>query len=135
VNPVVIGDRPCSEKAGRKRALKLFPYIGPCEVCAHPMAERHHKDGNTANNARGNIAALCRRCHMEADGRIEAAREMMRQIRVIGIVAAAQEKLSRTHCKRGHPLSGENLFITSGGSRGCKECRRIHSRDSRARNR
>jgi len=45
-----------------------------------------------------------------------------------GIAAAAVEKRSRTHCKRGHALSGQNLFITSAGSRGCKECRKIHKR-------
>lgn len=43
-----------------------------------------------------------------------------------GIAAAATARRSRTECKRGHPLSGENLFITSAGGRGCKQCRRIH---------
>lgn len=42
------------------------------------------------------------------------------------IAAAAVARAARTHCKRGHPLSGENLFITSQGSRGCKECRKLH---------
>lgn len=45
-----------------------------------------------------------------------------------GIAAAATEKRNRTHCKRGHVLSGTNLFRTSAGSRGCKECRKIHKR-------
>lgn len=43
-----------------------------------------------------------------------------------GIAAAALARRSRTECKRGHPLSGANLFVTSQGSRGCKECRKIH---------
>lgn len=42
------------------------------------------------------------------------------------IAAAAAAKRSQANCKRGHPLSGENLFITAGGWRGCKECRKIH---------
>ncbi len=29
-----------------------------------------------------------------------------------------------THCKRGHPFTEENTFVTSEGERGCKECRR-----------
>lgn len=45
-----------------------------------------------------------------------------------GVAAARLKRLARTHCKRGHPLSGDNLFITSHGARGCKECRRIHKR-------
>lgn len=45
-----------------------------------------------------------------------------------GIEAAAAKRRARTHCKRGHPLSGFNLFLTSQGSRGCKECRKIHKR-------
>lgn len=34
--------------------------------------ERHHRDGDTANNEAANIAFLCRRCHMEIDGRLAA---------------------------------------------------------------
>ena len=30
---------------------------------------------------------------------------------------------SKTHCKRGHPLSGDNLFIELSGARKCKTCR------------
>ena len=35
-------------------------------------------------------------------------------------------------CSRNHPLSGDNLFLTSGGSRGCKACRRIHKATHRS---
>jgi len=43
-----------------------------------------------------------------------------------GVKSAAAAKRARPDCKRGHPLSGDNLFRTSNGSRGCKECRKIH---------
>lgn len=43
-----------------------------------------------------------------------------------GVAAAAFARKARTECKRGHPLSGENLFKTSSGARGCKACRRLH---------
>ena len=64
-----------SEKGGRKRALRLYPQIGPCAGCGNERADRHHKDGNTANNAPSNIEALCRRCHMEGDGRMVKVRQ------------------------------------------------------------
>ena len=50
-----------------------------------------------------------------------------------GIAAAALARKARPDCKRGHPLSGENLFITSSGGRGCKACRRIHKQAYRER--
>lgn len=28
----------------------------------------------------------------------------------------------RTHCKYGHPLSGDNLYVTPQGRRGCRTC-------------
>ena len=32
----------------------------------------------------------------------------------------------RTHCNYGHPFSGENLRIMSGGYRSCRECERTY---------
>lgn len=61
-----------SEKGGRKRALRMYPVIGPCSKCGAEKAERHHIDANTANNEPSNIEVLCRRCHMETDGRLDA---------------------------------------------------------------
>lgn len=52
-----------SKKVGRKRALRMYPDIGPCVRCGSPDAERHHIDENTSNNAPENIEALCRACH------------------------------------------------------------------------
>ena len=34
----------------------------------------------------------------------------------------------QTHCKRGHPLSGDNLYGRSDGHRDCRACNKIHSR-------
>lgn len=34
----------------------------------------------------------------------------------------------KTHCKRGHPLSGKNLFVCSAGLRHCNTCSRIRQR-------
>jgi hypothetical protein len=55
-------------KTGRCRAERWY-LPKPCEVCG-AESERHHKDGNTLNNETSNIAFLCRKHHMEADGRL-----------------------------------------------------------------
>lgn len=39
----------------------------------------------------------------------------------------------KTHCKRGHPLSGDNLMIGTGGRRRCRTCARLRSRAAYAR--
>jgi len=41
----------------------------------------------------------------------------------------------KTHCKRDHELSGDNLHITPRGARQCKECMRMHARNAKARKR
>lgn len=41
------------------------------------------------------------------------------------ISAAAAKKLAATHCKRGHPLSGENLHLYKGKIRVCKTCKNL----------
>ena len=53
----------------RSRAQKKFS-LHACELCGANATDRHHKDGDTGNNARSNIARLCRRCHMSVDGRL-----------------------------------------------------------------
>ena len=34
-------------------------------------------------------------------------------------------KEKQTHCKRGHPLSGDNLYTSKDGYRHCKTCHKI----------
>ena len=51
--------------------------------------------------------------------------------------AAAQKrkgcvKRSQTHCKFGHPLSGENLYLTLKGYRVCRKCHRERSENPAA---
>lgn len=66
-----------SDNAGRQRAQSKFK-IGPCEKCGDPGVDRHHKDGNTRNNSKKNVSILCRRCHMELDGRLEKLKKIPR---------------------------------------------------------
>lgn len=44
-------------------------------------------------------------------------------------------RFHKTHCKAGHPYSGENLYIDTRGGRQCRECRRAAVRRSRAKRR
>lgn len=60
-----------SKEVGHARARALVPDLGDCEDCGKPAMDRHHIDDNPANNSPGNIAILCRRCHMVRDGRLE----------------------------------------------------------------
>ena len=53
----------------RNRAQRRYP-LGPCEDCGKQGIDRHHKDEDTGNNVPENIAILCRRCHMQRDGRL-----------------------------------------------------------------
>lgn len=34
----------------------------------------------------------------------------------------------KTHCKRGHPLRGKNLYVNPRGSRICRKCQLMHGR-------
>ena len=118
-----------STDGGRSRALRMYPDIPPCEMCGDADSERHHRDGNTANNAESNIQFLCRHCHMTVDGRIIQFRQQAKERSSELIDAAAKARRARTSCKRGHPLSGDNLYINPQGSRVCKTCRAMHSRN------
>lgn len=44
----------------------------------------------------------------------------------IGIAAI---NLAKTHCKRGHELTGWNLIVNAIGNRVCRECAKTRSRD------
>lgn len=35
----------------------------------------------------------------------------------------------QTHCKRGHPLDGANLYVNRAGARVCRTCMRMHGRN------
>lgn len=67
-----------SENGGRLRAQRIYK-LGVCERCPKPARDRHHIDGNTANNEPENILRLCRSCHMDEDGRAEMLAAYSRQ--------------------------------------------------------
>ena len=63
------GDK-ASVWAGYIRARPKYA-LQPCAVCGG-VTEIHHIDGNTLKNIQGNIAFLCRKHHMEEDGRMQS---------------------------------------------------------------
>lgn len=67
---------------------------------------------------------LCRRCHMQEDGRLVAFLVHAR---------AAKSERPRETCRRGHPATPENTYVTPSGSRCCRICRRGASQMSRRR--
>lgn len=67
-------------KTKRDRARVRYPVLGKCEHegCEKWSTDRHHVDGDTGNNEPDNIRQLCRRHHMEEDGRLEGFRRTQR---------------------------------------------------------
>ena len=63
------GGNNVNTNSGRDRAQRMYP-PRPCRICGG-VAERHHKDDDTLNNEPSNIDFLCRKHHMEADGRMD----------------------------------------------------------------
>jgi len=89
-----------------------------CETCQSEFWRKQR------DIAKGNCRFCSRACYAASLKGVSRPLPAIATAR--GIAAAAKARRSRTQCKRGHPLSGENLFLTSQGSRGCKECRKIH---------
>jgi hypothetical protein len=63
-----------TDSAKRMRLHRRLRDLGTtCSRCGETKSlERHHIDGDPGNNDLGNISVLCRRCHMEVDGRLAA---------------------------------------------------------------
>jgi len=61
-----------SKNTGRKQAQRMFRAT-ECNRCGGIQSlQRHHKDGNSLNNAPKNVEILCQPCHTKAD--MEAGR-------------------------------------------------------------
>lgn len=68
---------------------------------------------------------LCRNPPCVNPEHLEAVTPKVNTLRGNGAAAINARK---THCKRGHPLGGENLYVNSKGQRICRECTRQYQR-------
>ena len=67
-------------KTGQSYAKRIYSLDGiTCQYkgCKAPARDRHHIDGDTLNNAPGNVAFYCRRHHMLIDGRLDRLRKTL----------------------------------------------------------
>jgi len=109
-NPNWKGDQ-CAMRTGNDRARRIFKSTPPCMKCGAPKSERHHIDGNPRNNAQENIAFLCRRHHMEADGRLEALRSLAPLSQPLASAVRSTAQTTATHCKRGHCVAMATYIV------------------------
>ena len=78
------------------------------------------------------IDHLCRVIRCVNPGHLEAVTNKENVLRGNGPTAINARK---THCKRGHSLSGDNVYIQSfTGQRNCKTCKRYNQRGRRRMN-
>ena len=87
--------------------LVLEAFVGPCP----PGAEGLHWDDDKENNALSNLRWGTRRENLL--DRVRNGRHHF---------------ATRTHCSKGHPLSGENLGFGSHRERFCRECKKERAR-------
>ena len=108
--------------ADRAKARRVVPVIASCEACGAPAEDRHHRNGDTADNRPENLAPLCRACH--AALHIDTIRANAVKARA----ASAASRRARTHCKHGHEWTPENTYVYPRGVRECRVCKREASR-------
>ena len=91
-----------TSNAGRKRAQRMYSSEGQgcCHCGSTESLHRHHKDHDTANNARSNIEFLCASCHgrMHAMERWEG-HSKVRQCLNCGVEFIYQ-RARQKHCSR-----------------------------------
>lgn len=89
----------------------------PCAQCGEPVkVQRAHYDWTRAKNPRyttGNV--FCNyTCNGAYAGRHYGWGDQKHPVH--------GKRSPKTHCKRGHPLSGDNLYTSPQGQRRCKTC-------------
>lgn len=87
------------------------PNTLPCKDCGHEWREgerRHEYDHYLGYGAEHHyiVESVCTLCHAKRDSARKA----------------------QTHCKRGHEFTAENTYLSTNGTRHCRECSRMHDR-------
>ena len=114
------------------------------ETGCHNWTGARHRNGYGAFGLDGKVHRPHRIAYELFKGRIPEGLEIDHLCRNRGCVnpdhleaVSHQENMrrgvsARTHCSRGHPLSGDNLYTTPNGYRVCKTCRAESVRRYRA---
>lgn len=123
-NPNWKGDNLKWKQSGHCRARSLLPGPLICADCGGIGLDRHHKNGNTFDNSETNIEALCRRCHMQKDGRMGKLKTLILKVYKNGVAARAAQNKAKTKCKYGHEYTANNTYVTRVGHRSCRICGR-----------
>lgn len=98
-----------------------------CETCGEQFWRKRNQI------SKGDCRFCSRECfHASQKGK---SKPMPHWVVLAGRAAAVAKRAANQHCKRGHLLSGDNLYVNTAGSRVCKECRKIHKRSSYAKSR
>ena len=138
------------ERAFEVTGLELCPRCGKAATNPryYPYCGSPHKG---LGHARGPVVSLrCDECDVLFERRqsdiMKWARRSGQKIfcgrpclgkyvgRTYGVSALqAYQGRTQSHCKRGHPLSGPNLYVDPSGKHQCRACRAQRSRESSAR--
>lgn len=69
----------------------------------------------------------CKRIAQQLGASLRSVQTLMRRHNLSGINVTEINR-NKTHCKHGHPLSGDNLKTLANGERRCVECLRRRGR-------
>lgn len=83
--------------------LVLSAFVGP----APADMEARHLDGDRSNNTASNLAWGTSQQNI---------RDQLRH--------GTQANARKTHCPKGHPYMGDNLYVDPAGTRQCRKCKR-----------
>lgn len=114
----------CEFSAERRKKMSAAAKTGKTFSCLCCGSRFYRKKSEIA---KGQNKYCSRTCYQKHGNR--RPKTVSNETIQAGRLATKARHAAQTHCKRGHPLSGGNLFTTSSGSRGCKECRKIHKRN------
>jgi len=95
-----------------------------------PRVEFDREGAVAAYEAGESVCAIARRIGVSAMSVFrELHRRGIKRERPVYQPKPSTHGLLKTHCKRGHPMIGENLYVRPSGGRVCKACRKLNEQD------